>query len=148
MITKKGDFKFPQKQRKANQMKSTLHRWIGIYAKNWFFKGFRQSGGQTDDSSGGWEVRKKEPKGRRRNILTGRKSHLKNSIGIIKSTFHTIIVGSTGIIYARIHNEGLTGKAWGKHSFKMPKREFIGKSTKLESDIKKRIKKEMNLIFR
>lgn len=145
MITKKGDFKFPQKQRKANQMKSTLPRWIGIYAKNWFLKGFRQGGGQTDDSSGGWASRKKSERGNRRGILI-QSGKLRNSIEIIKSTFHTIIVGSIGLIYARVHNEGLrSGRGKG---FKMPKREFIGKSSKLESDIRKRIKKEMDLIFR
>jgi phage gpG-like protein len=34
--------------------------------------------------------------------------------------------------YSAIHNEGLTGKAWGKATFKMPKRKFLGNSRILE----------------
>lgn len=41
--------------------------------------------------------------------------------------------------YAKIHNEGLMGKAWGKYSFKMPKRQFIGQTNELTN-------KQMDLI--
>jgi len=54
----------------------------------------------------------------------------------------------TDVPYARIHNDGLMGKAWGKHSFKMPKRQFIGYSGKLNRQIiaflDKNIKKQFN----
>jgi len=39
--------------------------------------------------------------------------------------------------YAKIHNDGLTGRAWGKAPFKMPKRQFIGDSWNLNEKVKK-----------
>ena len=149
MIVQKGSFKFNKVKVKSKTMKNELPRWIGITAKNWFTKGFRQGGGQTDASSSGWDARKKADVGKKRGILIGKgRGTLRHSIRVLQSTFSRIIIGSTGLPYARIHNEGLQGKAWGKHSFKMTKREFIGKSTKLETVIKARIKQKMNLIFR
>ena len=50
------------------------------------------------------------------------KTSLRNNIAIISSS----------LPYSAIHNEGLMGKAWGKHPFKMPKRQFMGNSKSLE----------------
>lgn len=36
----------------------------------------------------------------------------------------SVSIGSD-LIYAPIHNEGLMGKAWGKHPFKMPQRQSM-----------------------
>ena len=149
MITKKGSFNFKLKNQKVKTMKSLLPRWVGITAKNWFLKGFRTGGGQTDASAGGWEKRKKADVGKKRGILIGEgRGTLRNSIKVLRTRFEAIVVGSTGLVYARIHNFGLMGKAFGKHSFKMPKREYIGKSTELEKVIKTKIEKELNLIFK
>jgi phage gpG-like protein len=60
--------------------------------------------------------------------LTGK---LKRSITIKLFSATKALIG-TDSPYAAIHNQGLMGKAWGKHSFKMPKRQFIGNSRKLE----------------
>ena len=147
MITKKGSFNFKLKNQKVKTMKSLLPRWVGITAKNWFLKGFRTGGGQTDASAGGWEKRKSNNKGKGRSILV-KSGALRNSIQVLRTRFEAIVVGSTGLVYARIHNFGLMGKAFGKHSFKMPKREYIGKSTELEKVIKTKIERELNLIFK
>ena len=145
MITKKGDFNFKLKNQKAKAMKSLLPRWVGITAKNWFVKGFRTGGGQTD--AGAWDKRKSNNEGKRRSILV-KSGALRNSIQVLRTRFEAIVVGSTGLVYARIHNFGLMGKAFGKYSFKMPKREYIGKSTELEKTIKTKIERELNLIFK
>jgi hypothetical protein len=53
------------------------------------------------------------------------------------------------IPYGRIHNEGLQGKAWGKHTFKMPKRQYMptdseGPNKKILDRIRKKIKYEFD----
>lgn len=52
---------------------------------------------------------------------------------------------SSNLPYAAIHNEGLIGSAWGKHKFKMPKRQFMGYSRvmdlKLQRIFNQRIRK-------
>ena len=138
MIVQKGSFNFNKVKIKSKAAKNELPRWIGITAKNWFLKGFRTGGGQTDSSTGGWAARKKANQGKSRGILI-QSGNLLNSIKVIQSTFTRIVIGSTGLKYARRHNEGLQG---------MPKREFIGKSTVLEGRIRTKIKQKMNLIFR
>lgn len=49
--------------------------------------------------------------------------------------------------YAAIHNEGLNGLAWGRHSFKMPKRQFMGYSRVLDLRIKKMFDRKIKQIF-
>jgi hypothetical protein len=39
------------------------------------------------------------------------------------------------------------GKAWGKHTFKMPKRQFMGDSYNLNEQVKKVISKRLDKIF-
>ena len=94
-------------------------------SKNHFVKGFRQGGKQTDESKTGWERRQIEtPKTRGRGILVGLGGgHLWRDIEVLKETSDTIIIGTSRIVYAARHNEGLLG---------MPQREFIGPSNVLE----------------
>jgi phage gpG-like protein len=55
---------------------------------------------------------------------------------------------STDLAYAKIHNEGLMGKAWGKHPFKMPKRQFMGDSYNLNEKVKAVIVKRLDKVFK
>ena len=83
--------------------------------------------------------RKKDPKGKRRGILIGRKGgRLWKSIGVISATFTKIEIGSRGVIYAARHNEGLKG---------MPQREFLGKSKELDKKTKDTIRNEIRKVF-
>ena len=50
--------------------------------------------------------------------------------------------------YAAIHNEGLTGKAWGKYPFKMPKRHFMGYSRAFDLRIQKMFNRKIKSIFK
>jgi phage gpG-like protein len=57
------------------------------------------------------------------------------------------------IKYARIHNEGLTFKAWGKHTAKMPKRKFMPApneppTAKMQEAIKKKYDYELNKVWK
>ena len=42
-------------------------------------------------------------------------------------------------IYAPVHNEGLNAKIYGKKTFKMPKRKFMGHSELILSEIRKKV---------
>ena len=50
-----------------------------------------------------------------------------------KSVFVGVFGDKTLIDIAKIHNEGLQGKAWGKYSFTMPERRFLGWSPLLKN---------------
>jgi phage gpG-like protein len=74
-----------------------------------------------------WDQRKVDPqKGMKRDdrrALLFDKGELRRSIDV-EQNGDTITVGSDSD-YAQIHNEGLKGKAYGKHPFKMPQRQFM-----------------------
>ena len=85
-----------------------------------------------------------------RKILT-QTGALKNSLnhaGRLTRNEWNVVVWSTKI-YAKIHNEGLMGLAFGKYPFKMPKRQFMGNSNildkKIQTRIDNRLSKALNL---
>lgn len=142
--------------------KRTMPRVIGNLAKRHFRRNFREQG-FVDQAKDPWQEVKRRKKGTRawrlaakedpgartRRILTGKGSTgLVTTINVQKASFDAIVVGTRGVKYAAIHNEGLEGKAWGKHKFKMPKRQFIGNSKKLEREIESYIVKELDKVFR
>lgn len=142
--------------------KSKLPRILGNIAKRHFKKGFRDEG-FTDSYLDPWKEVNRRKKGTRaykypkkkdlgrrtRGILRGKGSGaLMRSVDVQKASFDAIVIGTKGIEYAAIHNEGLQGKAFGKHSFKMPKRQFIGNSKQLERELEKRIVKELDKVFK
>jgi phage gpG-like protein len=72
----------------------------------------------------------------------GNGARLKNSISRSRGmTYKSVIIGIKGPAqaYASIHNFGLRGKAWGKHPFTMPRRQFMGESRTLNRKIIKLI---------
>jgi phage gpG-like protein len=135
----------------------------GKLAATHFTKSF-SDGGFTDESFSPWKKRKRGidtyKRGRRgesgvrslgidRGILIGKGGAGRLSRSIRSKRFGSLSAKIyTDVSYARIHNDGLMGKAWGKHSFKMPKRQFIGYSgqlnRKLIAFIDKNIKKQFN----
>lgn len=130
-------FNFPQKKREVRKLKTDLPRVVANTALNHFLEGFRKGGGQTD--AGKWRERKRTARrnvGRAILVDTGA---LRRDIQIRLTAFRKIVIGTSRIIYARRHNEGLSG---------MPKREFLGDSKKLDRKIKKLILKKMDKIFK
>lgn len=149
----------------------------GILAENHFKKSFKD-GGFTDESWEPWKRRKNKDSRRGRyqyyreqgtDEKEGKKRRISGQVRSVKN--RGILIGKSGggrlfksirskrisnlavkiytdVPYARIHNDGLMGKAWGKHPFKMPKRQFIGYSGKLNRKIiaflDKNIKKQFN----
>ena len=81
------------------------------------------------------------PRATKRGILLGSgSSTLRDSIRQIKRTKTFVKIGSE-IDYADVHNFGLNAKIFGKQTFKMPKREFVGESKKLNKNISKKIER-------
>lgn len=132
---------------------------IGNMAVKHFQQSFR-AGGFTDDVFQPWQPRKGELQrrgpamvrsrgrfGQSSRAVLVRSGDLRRSVRIKSARFSRIVIGSD-LDYAAIHNYGLEGKAWGRHRFKMPKRQFIGNSAVLNRQIMKRIEREVNKIFK
>ncbi|ANQ49604.1 hypothetical protein MY04_4787 [Flammeovirga sp. MY04] len=86
------------------------------------------------------------PAATRRKTLVGNTSALMNSIRYRSGEGFVKIY--TNIPYAKVHNEGGKIKVFGKASVNLPKRQFIGKSNKLNAKVKLMIKKDLNKILK
>jgi phage gpG-like protein len=143
----KDKFNFEEVNRRVKVGLENSLVQAGVKAVNHFKKSFRD-GGFTDNSLDKWPSRKsKKDSGRAILVKSG---NLRRSIHVSKTNKSklSLIVSTSGVSYAKIHNEGGTGLAFGKHPFKMPKRQFIGGSYKLNEDVVKIIKKNVNLAFK
>lgn len=159
-----------EKLASLQKMKSTLPTVLGNRIKNFTLEAFRKQG-FTDSGFQRWKPRKKnKDAGRAILVKTGK---LRRSIKVSRANWTRVVVGSYGLPYARIHNEGGSidkggrtailsfksfkrGKNKGKtmfsknnkkasysqkvdigaHSINMPKRQFIGRSQRLERELK------------
>lgn len=95
-----------------------------------------------------WKGRKKPDSGRAIMVKTG---DLKRDELHIEREGNLIIIGSD-LPYAQIHNEGLTGNAFGKHKFQMPERQTIpipgdAPPPEMQRNIDKFIDDEMDKLF-
>lgn len=106
------------------------------------------------ETSSKWKPRKDDIDGNKRKSQRGAiliaSGALRRSI-IVEAGNGKVVVG-TNSKYAQIHNEGLEGKAFGKHKFKMPKRQFMPipgeKVSKLDEVMDKEIDKLVNKILK
>lgn len=133
-------------------MMSEFTRIMAVDAVTHFKKNFA-AGGFIDENLEPWEKRKSKKNDEGRAILVGSTpggSNLKDSIrvGQVTSESVTIIAGEDAIPYAKIHNEGLFGLAFGKYRFKMPKRKFMGFSGRLKRNLLNKIKTRISKIFK
>ena len=147
-LKKQGSFNLDKSLRIFKIKKKELPRILGTKAVNFFKDSFRK-GGFTDTSFKQWTPRwKRLTRDRisrtireRANLI--KSSDLFNAVRIIRANFNQIVLGTRGIRYAARHNEGQTDRLGRK----MPKRQFIGRSRKLEADIEKRIRFEIDKVF-
>jgi phage gpG-like protein len=159
-----------EKLASLQKMKSTLPTVLGNKIKNFTMDAFRKQG-WTDTSFERWKpIKRNKDAGR---AILVKRGKLKRSIKVRMANWTRVVVGSYGIEYAQIHNEGGSiskgasstvlafksfskGKNKGKtrfaknnakasyaqkvgigaHSINMPKRQFIGKSQRLERELK------------
>lgn len=110
-----------------------LPKVLGNAAVKHFQDNFRAEG-FVDQSVDKWVRRKRETKRSRGKKILQNTGRLRRSIKRLSTTFGRIVVGTRGVDYANIHNEGLGS---------MPKRQFVGNSKKLERKLKSRISKEI-----
>lgn len=129
------------------QMKTELPVVLANDCVNFFKESFRKQG-WDDGGLQKWAPRKdQDNKKNKGKAILHQTGDLKKSIVAEMATFSKIKIVSK-LPYSAIHNEGLQGKAWGKHSFKMKKRKFMGKSRALENKLKKKIEDKLNIAFR
>lgn len=127
------DDKFGLKKKIENlrKMKRTLPIKIANQARN-FFVGRWEDQAWDDRGKTPWERRKREtPKSEGKNILVSSgtlRRAVRNSIRDVSWDKIRLVVD---LPYAKIHNDGGPGIAFGKHPFTMPRRRFMGQSLTL-----------------
>ena len=112
---------------------------IGNEAKNFFVNSFRVQGFE-DKSVDKWKPRKKQTKRNIGRAILVQSGDLRRSIirqPVNKANLSVKI--STDLVYAKVHNEGIG---------KMPKRQFIGNSYKLNENCKKIVVSQLDKIFK
>ena len=131
---------------KAKQaMKETIVI-IANNAKNHYVRSFKK-GGFTDDTFNAWKPRKSKTNNTGRAILV-KSGDLRRSIIDRINLGQLKVVFQSDLPYAAIHNYGLMGKAWGKYPFKMPQRQFIGKSGQVDKMAIKTLENKIDSLFR
>lgn len=139
-------------------LQKTLEQFVTVMeveAKNHFVNSFRNQG-FTDESLKKWQPRKGEiiggiaklrssEKGSRAILI--KSGDLRRSIKVFSRTKDSVTLGSD-LPYAKIHNEGGLGRAFGRHKFLMPKRQFIGYSGQLNRKLIEKLKLRINKVFR
>lgn len=137
-------------QQKSDEIASALERRIPLKVGNAgksHFKANFQNGGFVDQDLKKWKPAKrigraKGAKGQYGTLLSGR-NYLYNSINYRVQPYLVTIF--TKVPYAIVHNEGL--RAGRGKGFKMPKRQFIGDSARLNREISQIIDKELRNIL-
>ena len=140
---KANKFNLKQLENKWKQGLRASVTVIGNEAKNFFVENFRKQG-FDDKSVKHWQPRKTETDRKSRNkgarAILVKSGDLRRSIKRHPANLSNLsIMISSDLPYAKIHNEGLEGKAWGKVPFKMPERRFIGDSYNLNEQMKKTV---------
>ena len=79
-------------------------------------------------------------------ILDGETGELKNATTWRREGKRVII--SNEVPYAKVHNDGLPAKIYGKKLFMMPKRQFIGVTDKLKTTIQNKVERDITNILK
>lgn len=125
-------------------LQKSLPVLVGNEAKNFFQDSFRNQG-FTDSGLKKWKKRKGNTDPGRGVLIGKGTGTLRNSIRVKTATMKKILITSD-LKYSAVHNYGLkTGRGKG---FTMTKRQFMGKSKKLDGIIVKLIKNKVNEIMK
>ena len=136
---------------------------LGVQAKNHFKESFENEGFKDDETIQKWpEVKRRDPdsawyghSGQTgkfsesrtiAKILTGHSGELKESISYVKIDKGVRV--SSPKEYAKVHQEGLQAKIYGKKVFQMPARPFIGNSKLLKRNIEAKILREIKKLLK
>lgn len=128
---------FGKIRRKAKKVKAETPRLIAGEAVTHFKRSFRNQG-FTDTRLDPWKKRKTsnaaDRRTKKRRAILIDSGDLRRSTRTKRASFRTIQVGAYGVFYARFHNRG---------AGKLPKRQFIGSSKKLNLAIRELIRRRM-----
>lgn len=133
----------------ASYIASEAPRHAGKLAVDHFKQGFENEG-FTDSGLQKWrEVKRRQPPKRKgvsgsRPILQGDTNELFNSIDYRPGRHRAVVFSDKE--YAAVHNEGLMAGRKG-YQFKMPKRQFMGPSAKLDDRIRERFARDIERIM-
>jgi phage gpG-like protein len=129
-----------------NVLKTTMPKVLANDCVNFFKASFKKQG-WDDQGLVKWKGRKNDVDPGRAILIGKGSGHLRQSIVVQSANWQKVVIVSQ-LPYSAIHNEGLDGKAFGKHNFKMPKRKFMGNSKKLISGMTKRLEVELNKVMK
>ncbi|MHC1780046.1 MAG: phage virion morphogenesis protein [Bacteroidales bacterium] len=136
---------------------------LGIEAVNHYKESFDNEGFKDSDTVKKWpEVKRRDPESKwyghsgqtgkfsqartLAKILTGETGELKNAISYVKIENGVRVANPKP--YAKVHQEGLPAKIYGKKVFQMPARPFIGPSKLLVQNISDKILKEIKRLLK
>jgi phage gpG-like protein len=137
-----------EKIKKINHFLNTqLYEVVGDEAVSHYKKSFRNEGFTNANLKKWKEVKRRmNPRNHKaaatRPILTGT-GELADSIKYRRGSGRKVIISSDKV-YAQVHNEGL--RAGRGKGFRMPKRQFIGKSAELTKKINAKVARHLNAI--
>jgi phage gpG-like protein len=138
-VAKQSKFNLKQVEKGGRTAMERSLILIGNEAKNFFVNSFRLQGFE-DKSVEKWKPRKKQTKRNIGRAILVQSGDLRRSIirqPVNKANLSVKI--STDLVYAKVHNEGIG---------KMPKRQFIGNSYKLNENCKKIVVSQLDKIFK
>jgi phage gpG-like protein len=138
-VAKQSKFNLKQVEKGGRTAMERSLILIGNEAKNFFVNSFRVQGFE-DKSVDKWKPRKKQTKRNIGRAILVQSGDLRRSIirqPVNKANLSVKI--STDLVYAKVHNEGIG---------KMPKRQFIGNSYKLNENCKKIVVSQLDKIFK
>jgi phage gpG-like protein len=153
-------FGFDKVLRNMQEVKKQLPTVLANQAQTFFTHSFDKQG--FEEGKDPWqEVKRRQegtseykyPKykglGRRTKAILSGSGRLKRAVASsVRQATWDLIRLIVDVPYADIHNKGGEGKAFGKHAFKMPKREFMGDSSILRKMQKDKIKQVIDKIWR
>jgi phage gpG-like protein len=121
---------------------------MGAIGQNHFIGSFQKQGFENVTTEK-WKPRKdtRMDRGKPNRAILVKSGALRRSIRRVPVGRYAVNIVSD-MPYAKIHNNGLTGRAFGKYSFKMPKRQFMGYSAKMNTKIERMIDRYVKKVFK
>lgn len=142
--------KITKKQQEMYVAVNAMRTFMKNEALNHSKKAFNDEG-FTNNTLIKWKpLKRKREQPYTNNKILYKTGSLKNSLKVrarsTKTDFSVNVYSNK--IYADIHNYGMRGRAFGKYSFKMPKRQFIGYSKILDRKLESYFRNKVNKIFK
>jgi phage gpG-like protein len=118
---------------------------MGVEAVKHYKASFRNQG-FTDNILHKWGKREREDRNtKKERAILVKSGDLRRSIKVVRRSLKSVTIGSD-LPYAQVHNDGL--RAGRGKGFRMPKRQFVGKSNTLSKILMSKLDKRIAKIFK